>query len=331
MKSPRQITRYVFPIVITIVFIFFLTKTIDVREGLNNFTGIHILPFIAAFFIYVIQYFFLALRWRLLIRETIGALPFFYVTAIHTMTNNLMPMRTGEVMYPLLLKRYFRVGFGDSTATLIYARIFDVFAMGVFVAVSLVFGWDRLHISLTGLGGESLRFLMYACLLILVIIIIYKVFTRLTGEKKEAREGTLLGNLRNGLDSLRRGMKRVEILTVSLELMLLSLAVFLARYVFFMYGLMAFGIDVTFLEAILIVSLPIVAAAIPAQGIGGYGTIETGWVLGFLMVGLSKETALIAGFGIHTMYLVFSVILGGASFPLLGMVKRKREQRESAG
>ena len=320
-----------FPIVITIVFIFFLTKTIDVREGLEHFTGIHILPFIAAFFIYVIQYFFLALRWRLLIRETIGVVPFFYVTAIHTMTNNLMPMRTGEVMYPLLLKRYFHIGFGDSTATLIYARIFDVFAMGVFVAVALFFGWDRLHISLTGLGGESLRFLMYAVVLLLIIVVIYKVFNRLTGEKKEAGKGTLLETLRNGLDSLRRGMKRVEIFTVSLELMLLSLAVFLARYVFFMYGLMAFGIDVTFLEAILIVSLPIVAAAIPAQGIGGYGTIETGWVLGFLMVGLSKETALIAGFGIHTMYLVFSVMLGGASFPLLGMVKRKREKRETTG
>lgn len=325
MKSPLAIKHYLFPIVVTIVFIFFLTKTIDVRQSLEHFTGIHILPFMAAFFLYIIQYFFLALRWRLLTHEPVGVSPFFYVTAIHTMTNNLMPMRTGEVMYPLLLKRYFNIGFGDSTATLIYARIFDVFAMGAFLLVALVFGWDRLHISLAGLGGTSFRFLIYVFLLLLVVFILYKVFTRLTGERQKAREGSLLGTLKSGLDSLGRGMKRVDIVKVSLELMFLSLAIFLARYVFFMYTLMAFGISVTFLEAVLMASLPIVAAVIPAQGIGGYGTIETGWVLGFLLVGLSKEMALIVGFGIHTMYLVFSVILGGISFPLLGMVKKRRE------
>jgi glycosyltransferase 2 family protein len=325
MKSPRFIKHYAFPVVITIVFIFFLTKTIDVRESLKYFTGIHILPFIAAFFLYIIQYFFLALRWRLLTHEPIGLSPFFYVTAIHTMTNNLMPMRTGEVMYPLLLKRYFNIGFGDSTASLIYARIFDVFAMGVFVLVALVFGWDKLHISLNGLSGKSFHFLFYIFLLLLIIFILYRIFTRLTGEEKKAGEGSFLGMLKSGLDSLGRGMKRVEIFKVSLELMLLSLAVFWARYVFFMYTLMVFGISVTFPEAVLMASLPIVAAVIPAQGIGGYGTIETGWVLGFLLVGLSKEMALIVGFGIHTMYLVFSVILGGISFPLLGMVKKRRE------
>ena len=329
MKSPRLI-KYAFPIVITIVFIIFLTKTIDVRESLEHFTGIHILPLIAAFFLYIIQYFFLALRWRLLTHETIGVLPFIYVTAIHTMTNNLMPMRTGEVMYPLLLKRYFNIGFGDSTATLIYARIFDILAMGIFVLVALVFGWDRLHISFEGLGGEPFRFLMYVFLLLLIIVILYSVFSRLTREEKKAGEGSLLGMLKSGLDSLGRGMKRVEIFKVSLELMLLSLAVFWARYAFFMYALMVFGISVTFLEAVLMASLPIVAAVIPAQGIGGYGTIETGWVLGFLLVGLSKEMALMAGFGIHTMYLIFSVILGGISFPLLEMVKKRREERESA-
>jgi glycosyltransferase 2 family protein len=330
MKTPRLIRNYAFPIVITIVFIFFLTKTIDIRESLEHFTGIHVLPLIAAFFIYVIQYFFLALRWRLLTNEAIGVAPFFCVTAVHTMTNNLMPMRTGEVMYPLLLKRYFNIGFGDSTATLVYARIFDVFAMGIFVLVALIFGWDRLHISLEGLRGESFRFLICVFLLLLVIVILYRVFVRLTGDGKKAHEGSLLGTLKKGLDSLVRGMKRVEIVKVSLELMLLSLAVFLARYVFFMYTLMVFGISVTFLEAVLMASLPIITAAIPAQGIGGYGTIETGWVLGFLLMGLSKETALVVGFGIHTMYLVFSVMLGGISFPLLGLVKKRREKRGSA-
>ncbi len=330
MKIPHSIKTYAFPIVVTVVFIFFLTKTIDVRESLEHFTGISTLPLIAAFFLYLIQYFFLALRWRLLTDKTIGVSPFFYVTAIHTMTNNLMPMRTGEVMYPLLLKRYFNIGFGDSTAGLIYARIFDVFAMGIFVLVALAFGWDRLNFSLAGLGGKSVRFLIYVIILLLVIFILYRIFTRMTGEEKMAGDGSLLGMLKKGLDSLGRGMKRVEILKVSLELMLLSLAVFWARYVFFMYALMVFGISVTFPEAVLMASLPIIAAVIPAQGIGGYGTIETGWVLGFLLVGLSKEMALIVGFGIHTMYLVFSVVLGGISFPLLGMVKKRRERRESA-
>lgn len=271
----------------------------------------------------MIQYFFLALRWRFLCDGIIGLDSFYYVTSIHNMTNNLMPMRTGELIYPYLLKRYFNVGLGDSTAYLIYARIFDLIAMGVFFFFSILLTRDKITLFFGDIKAESLRFLLYLVILVAAVGVIYWIFSKIT-ESKKAEERYLLRTLKNGFSALSEGMKKVGIIKKFFVLFLMSLAVFLSRYTFFMFALATFGIELSFTQAVIVATAPILAAVFPVQGIGGYGTIETGWVLGFMLIGLDKELTLMAGFGTHSLRLLFSIVLAGISFPLLILKKRKR-------
>lgn len=51
---------------------------------------------------------------------------------IHNALNNVLPARTGEVSFPVLMKRYFNVGYAHSTSALLWFRALDLHAIVVF-------------------------------------------------------------------------------------------------------------------------------------------------------------------------------------------------------
>ena len=56
--------------------------------------------------------------------------------------------------------------------------------------------------------------------------------------------------------------------------------------------------------------ITILASTIPISGLGGWGMLEAGWAAGFLLVGLSKESAIATGFGVHILVFMVSAITG---------------------
>ncbi len=56
----------------------------------------------------------------------VSAVPALKVILLHNFWNNLLPMRTGEASFPLLLRRWCGIGFGHSVAALLYFRLLDL-------------------------------------------------------------------------------------------------------------------------------------------------------------------------------------------------------------
>ena len=57
------------------------------------------------------------------------------LSILHTTANNLLPMRSGEMIFPLLMGRYFGHGFLGATASLVWIRVLDLHflvLMGIF-------------------------------------------------------------------------------------------------------------------------------------------------------------------------------------------------------
>ena len=316
MRLTPFLKKFLFPTVIGLVFIYFLFTLIDLKESYDHFIGIKPYPFFMAFLLYVVQYLMLALRWKILVKAEIGIAPLFAVTSIHNMTNNIMPFRTGEATFPYLMKRYYNVGLGDSTAYLIYARVFDLLAIMVFFFVSLIFSYDSVLETFRGLERESLKFLTYLVILISIVFILYRIIDGISKSGVEGG-GVVPVGLKKGFQSLMRGMKSVEVLKIFSKLSISSLAIFLARYTFFMFALATFGVDLPFYKVITAATMAILAAVFPVQGAGGFGTIETGWVMGFILIGVDKELALMAGLGTHMLRLIFSLIFAAIAFPML--------------
>jgi len=60
------------------------------------------------------------------------------------------------------------------------------------------------------------------------------------------------------------------------------------------------GLNVSFLQTVFISSLPLFLTTFFIQGIGGFGTVEGGLAVGFIIIGFSKETAISGSFLIHS-------------------------------
>jgi len=335
-KTIVFLRRYVLPSLTGLLFLYLLWRSVDVAESLRTFSGIHVGAACAAAGLYIVQYFFLAVRWRLLNRGRVGIGSCYAITATHNMTNNVLPFRTGELAYPYLLKRHFDIGLGDSTATLFYARIFDLAAMALFFFGSLAFvGKDVLE-TVAASKDEILRFTLLVVLVGGVLLGVYVLLDRWANNADGGEHEGLRGKIRGAFRSLTRGLQRVEIVSISIRMFLYSMAIFLARYAFFMYALRAFGIDLLFGEAVAASTLAILGAIFPLQGVGGYGTIETGWVLGLVLIGVEPTRALMAGFGVHTFRLVLSILLAAGTYPILPRptlprAGRKRREGENDG
>lgn len=70
----------------------------------------------------------------------------FRLVLVHNLFNNLLPMRTGEASFPVLMKQEFGVPFGRSVPALLFLRLLDLHFLIVLAAVVVlgpggIWGW----------------------------------------------------------------------------------------------------------------------------------------------------------------------------------------------
>ena len=70
------------------------------------------------------------------------------------------------------------------------------------------------------------------------------------------------------------------------------------------------GIELEPVQILFASSFAVFSTVLPIQGIGGFGTMEGGWALGFIAVGVPSEIAVKTGFGFHLIVLLYTISLG---------------------
>ena len=76
----------------------------------------------------------------------------------------------------------------------------------------------------------------------------------------------------------------------------------------------AFFPGLTVVKTVAASFLASVAAFLPVNGLGGFGTTEAGWTLGFSLVGMPRNIALISGVISNLMSFAVTVCCGLISF-----------------
>ena len=98
---------------------------------------------------------------------------------------------------------------------------------------------------------------------------------------------------------------------------------------FFMHYwlLKGMGLHVDVLKVIIGSTFCIFTNILPLHGIAGLGTYETGWTIGYLMVGVSKATSISSAFIAHLFFL-----LTGITYGLIGFIiyKLRNTNRKKA-
>ncbi len=216
------------------------------------------------------------------------------LTLLHNLLNNLLPMRSGELSFPLLLHRYFAVPLPRSLAALLWFRLMDLYALGLIALMAIGDHW----LPAGWLAPLAVAWLALPWLLLTVQERLLPRVARRLPEHWRAR----LAQARTGLPRTPVALMRAWFWT--LFNWVVKLAVFAWILILFapllspaVALLGAIGGDLT--------------SVLPVHGVAGAGTYEAGVLAALLPFGVPAVQALTAAVNLHLFMLGLS-LAGGA-------------------
>lgn len=210
----------------------------------------------------------------------------------HNLLNMMLPMRTGEIGFPILMKRYFNTPVMQSVPALFWFRLMDLHTVLTLGLIALGAYWVAWYWVVLGVVG----------MLILPLIAFFahhRLLAMLAGH-----EGRIFGLIHKALDSLPK--TRAEFWR-SWGLTVLNWVVKLAAFTW----VFAQFAPMPWMAALGGVIGGDLASAMPIHGIAGAGTFEAGIVFGSLLFSIPSEIALPAAVNLH-LFILGSILFGGA-------------------
>lgn len=214
---------------------------------------------------------------------------------LHNFFNNLLPMRAGEISFPILMKRYFNVPLMRSTPVLLWFRVLDMHTLVLLALAITIKPWTyAVAACLLWLSVPYLLFLANA-----------KLLNYLNGHPG-GRPRRLLYKVLVSLPYSHNAFWRAWLWTVINWVVKLGVFVWVLRLF----------IEIPFAAAWLGVMGGDVTSVLPIHAFAGAGTYEAGVVAGLLPFGAPAEAAFKAAVNLH-LFLLATTLLGGALSLLL--------------
>lgn len=329
-RARHLIIRIFVPVVMTVFLISILLNYSNPQTIFQLIRNSAPSSLIAAFGVYVGVYLFRAIRFRqfpmLKQLSTLGLLP---IASLHSFTNLIFPMRSGELSLVYLLRRYHKTEIGSGIGILLLVRLFDLIALALCLTGSLV---------LFGFGGEGAVdpwLLVIAILMGLIITVISLTasvwwkflgeFLQRVSEFMHLQEKSWCQTILRWMDEIERVLQSSKRISFSIRLLATSLASWLTLFLAFWLLLQAVGISrFTYPEVVIGSTGAAITSAIPINAIGNLGTLQLGWTAGFSALGMSVEEGIASGFAINIFILIFSSVLALISFLVLFRTPSRR-------
>lgn len=253
------------------------------------------------------------------------------VSFVVSLANNALPARMGEVAYVYFVNRLLKTGVGSTTAGLIAIRIFDYLT----VASMFLAAWVAAAGTLS-LAGQQVALLTVPILLagLALLAALPWIGDRLLAIGLRLLSWVRLGRLVDRVG--REGLRAVETLRLLrapllyLRMVGTSLGIWVFTYLWFLCFLIACNFPTTFGLVVFGATFAVLTKAIPLASIGGFGTHEAGWTIGFMLVGFQLPAAILSGFAVNVLTLAVSALFGFPALLLLAWFDRRRARAEAA-
>jgi glycosyltransferase 2 family protein len=316
-----KIAGYFFPVILTILFLYFAFKGIDLQKSFSLIAQSSIL----AIFLYVVVFFAShlarALRWRYMISSVKKDVTIFHLfgsVMVGYGVNCVIP-RLGELYRGLFLGRWENISRTSVIGTIVVERVIDIttFALAALISVSIYSGdlYQEVNWLKTSLIiGYIFIFLITVFLFLLVRFQeqFKKIFLKLAAKinkKFESRLEGVFNTLISGLSSIK-GTKNIIMLVVWSILILLFYA--LNSYVgFYIFGMESTG-RVTFGMAWIVMTISSFSAMIPTPGgTGPYHLISIFVLTRLFQFGyeVSAAYALLTHFISYLLFVISTLII----------------------
>ena len=306
--------RLLLSILITAVIIIFLLAQISLKELYRLLISVNPLWSLLGAVCYVAAVLFRGLRYRWLIHSRDVSLPqLFRIAMLHNLSITVLPSKLGELVYPYLLNRYCGISMTEGFASLIAARVYDLFIMLGFFLV-------------TSMGSQSvfkvnlLWILLTAAVLIVVMLLaflhladLFRCFSnglRKISDRVGSRATRPLQWAQQKLHQISADFDAIHTRKAYLPVTAFSALSWFMVFLMFYAFLKGFGVSVPFVKVIFGSTMALLVSTLPISGLGNWGTLEAGWTAGFLLIGLSKTEAIATGFGAHILVLIVNAVMG---------------------
>ncbi len=274
---------------------------------------------------YLVSTLFRALRFKYLIHsKSISFSDLFRITAFYHLSLMILPSKLGELSYPYFLNKIGGMNMTEGLASLIASRVYDFFIILMIFLFALI-GFQGLF------KDDLLLILLPVCLLIVLLFLAFfymsgffgwlsNILGKISKRTRSTHAKSILWiqrKINEVAEDFYAIKARKSYLSVSLTSLLSWGMIFLTFHAF----LRGFGIEVPFTKMVLGSTVAVIGNALPISGIGNWGTLEAGWTVGFLMVGLSKEKAIATGFGLHILIFIACAMMSFFCWVTLKTIK----------
>ncbi len=288
-----------------------LFHDVDWRELLGSMRGIRWRWVAAAILFDILSYICQGWRWELLLRPVGRMSPWRTTQAIYAglFTNEILPMRVGELVRAYLVSRWMRVDFSTVVPSLVVERFFD----GIWLAISI--GVVAVFVPLPA------NLAWAADVLGVVVLLATAAFFFVVVRKRESRAweqgekrgwnllrfvGSLLAKLERGLREI--GSSRFFYLSLGISVLLL-----LGQVLAYWLIMWAYGLQYSFWVGAVVLLIVHLGTSIP-NAPANVGTYQFFTVVGLRLFGVDKDVA--AGFSLVVFFLLTAPLWALGSFAL---------------
>jgi len=214
------------------------------------------------------------------------------ITVLHNFFNNLLPMRSGEAAFPVLMKQKFGIAYSHSGPALLWLRLLDLYALLALAFISLqsLMPW-----------GDELRIMVAIAVLLapLLALVLQRQMRRFLSNGSGIKEKLL--NLMEALPDHPVTFIRALFWT------LINWALKLAVYSWLLKVFTGLPLTASWSGA----TTGELSSVLPIHGLAGAGTYEAGVLAGLLPWGIEKTAALAAAVNLHLFVLGSTFLLTG--------------------
>ncbi|PQJ95383.1 lysylphosphatidylglycerol synthetase family protein [Chromatium okenii] len=218
------------------------------------------------------------------------------LTIFHNVANNLLPMRSGELVFPWLMRRYFGYEILDAAAALIWIRLFDLHFLALIAIVIL------------NLRQPSWIWWLLAALWIAGLTLL-KFFNQLHRLPQLSSTGRIQKLIKQVLQTAPSELSLIA------RIYLWTALIWSLKFAAFV-SLLRFFLPLDIWQLLTGVMGAELSSVLPFHGIAGSGSYELAAVAALMPLGIEPKLALAGAVNLHLFLLGSTLILGALAFLL---------------
>jgi glycosyltransferase 2 family protein len=277
-------------LLISAFFLYLAFQGLAPDQFFNSLRNVNILLLLVGASVYFLAVTVIALRWQFLLRavQMIPLFPLTQIVAIGYMGNNVYPLRAGEALRIYLLRRNFQVPVARATTTVVVERVLDGLVMLSFILFSLT----QIDIQ----SGEVTTVVTFATPLFVTAMLCFlflaaqpnllrRLIKLLIGFLPD-KLATVIGNISEDIIAGLEGLRSPVYLMGTVVSSFVTWGIEAVVYWIVMF---AFGLELSYPVALLVVGTVNLAGLIPASP-GQVGVYE--FFVSTVMIAMGVQSAL---------------------------------------